>query len=940
MASLLPNVLINKDSGQPELIPEEQTQQALASTHNVPLVDQNNKLISVSQEDAPQLLSTGYRTPTPDELKGAMDYAKYSSIPEQLKTFVESAAEAGTLGVSSMIQDMAGSDPHARNLRRRVNPGVHVAGQLTGLTASAALPGEGALGALKGVGELAEEGIFGSKAADVYKMAGQAGVPGTLPLAERSARGATRLAAEGSLFQAGDELSKKFEQDPNQTMQSAIMNTGLAALTAPVIGGAFEGTKALWDATAGKTLSSYMQAAREKIAMGSGASDAIPASQELLNKYPEVRAALGDSPTVEETHQHLLNSPTKSGQEYRSAVGGFRQDATNEALDAMGYKPEDVSNLKESSNFDKGEDIVKMLSSDLKGEYEPIKGAYDQVQNKYGGVELSPVDKTNIGSQVADIADKQGYNLSPSSPEAQEIGRLQKEIPNLKTIEDLRKYRTIFDNNASQKQLWGLRRNVLDVLDNTRDSAITKALGDTEGPDALAFHNATNQNYRGLMSKIENLNDRLRVGRYSGPESFIKNLGDMRPEDVLNRLNPKNDAGLISSLQEQFPGVADVVRKSQLDSLVKASSRNDQFSLNNFVNKLDANNISQEAREFLLGKDSYDKVKGIKQMLDDLPYTDNPSGTAKASARNFGKLPWHMGAAALLAHGNPLLAGLSELGGTVLTKEIPDALRVSWLRFLGNGDLPVSASAFKAVTEAANNAAKGISTIEKTIPAVLSGKVGNTEDKITPKQKKDLEKSATTYAENPEKYMNMGQDLAQYEPAHASAQAGVVARAMQVINAAKPKEQQLGMLDKPVPPGKYQQAEYEKTLNIVQNPMSVLHKIGKGALTPNELGVFKTVYPDLHNLMSEKITNHLIKMKTNGMQVPYKQRLSLSMFMGTPLDSSMMPAAIASNQPNPMQPATPSQQMPHERGSKKALSDMPGMYATPGQSREQARAYR
>lgn len=275
---------------------------------------------------------------------------------------------------------------------------------------------------------------------------------------------------------------------------------------------------------------------------------------------------------------------------------------------------------------------------------------------------------------------------------------------------------------------------------------------------------------------------------------------------------------------------------------------------------------------------------------------------------------------------------LSEALGKTVDEHIVPALQNAISNFK-NG---INPEAFNSVINTAQNAARGLKSVEFAVRNVMAGKTGEMSG-LTDSQTKRLEKASDIYNNDPTQFINAGQSLAAYEPNHATAQSVMFTRAMNAISAAKPKNQNMGMLDTPSKPSQAANAVYKRTLQTVEDPLSVLNHVTRGTVTGNDVATFKNVYPDLHRLVSEKMTNQIIEAHAKGKIVPYKTRLGISTFMGMPMDSTMNPHAIAMNQPLPMQ-APQQGGEPKSHGSKNALSKMPGIFATQSQSREQSRA--
>ncbi len=93
------------------------------------------------------------------------------------------------------------------------------------------------------------------------------------------------------------------------------------------------------------------------------------------------------------------------------------------------------------------------------------------------------------------------------------------------------------------------------------------------------------------------------------------------------------------------------------------------------------------------------------------------------------------------------------------------------------------------------------------------------------------------------------------------------------------------------PPEADRQAFAEK-LEVVQDPMSVLKSAAAGTLTEGEMEALRAVYPRL----AQQVADAALERMASGGEVPYIQRLMLSMLSGVDADGSMGSEAIASNQ--------------------------------------------
>lgn len=90
-------------------------------------------------------------------------------------------------------------------------------------------------------------------------------------------------------------------------------------------------------------------------------------------------------------------------------------------------------------------------------------------------------------------------------------------------------------------------------------------------------------------------------------------------------------------------------------------------------------------------------------------------------------------------------------------------------------------------------------------------------------------------------------------------------------------------------------ALFERKVQAINNPLSILDDLNKGTLRRESVEAVKTIYPKLFSQIQNKITDHLMK---NPTQVPYSSRLKLSMLMELPLGDELLPQNIQYLQDN------------------------------------------
>lgn len=129
---------------------------------------------------------------------------------------------------------------------------------------------------------------------------------------------------------------------------------------------------------------------------------------------------------------------------------------------------------------------------------------------------------------------------------------------------------------------------------------------------------------------------------------------------------------------------------------------------------------------------------------------------------------------------------------------------------------------------------------------------------------------------------------------------------------------------------------YRSALSVANAPLSVVTHIKRGTVTPEHIRHLNSMYPELHDHLSKKITETMTKHKHDEEKRPsYKVRQGLAMFMGSPLDSTQTPMSIQAAQAVFVPKQSQQQQAPTKnKKNTSSLSKFSKDYQTASQSRE------
>lgn len=923
-------VIINNSTGLAEELPHQEAEQLLSSgSHSVPLVNPQGETVHIPYNRFNDAMSQGFRQLNPIEMKKLQDYATYSSPEEQLKTFVGGAGEAATFGLSAALED-----PEAAKARREVNPGLHEAGKISGLIGSSFLAPEISAGkALTAAGEAAA-GFVGLGEAGLAARAAAAGLQ-EAPFLTRVASTGVKQMAEMALLQTGDEVAKTIMQDPEQSVGSAAASIALSSLMGGAVGaGLHFGVGGLWNVTVGpkleKVLNAVKAASEEGTPMTAAAERAAKADIPL---DPIMAGSMTDA--GKQAYQELRESAaTKAGQQVKQSFEDLQENINKATLDTLGKTMEDVG--EKVSNYEHG---TKMRES-VKNTLEPlVKEAYDRYDEvgKYTKDAIMPYEtKRNLRDAITKVALENNLHVTEGSQELAVINRLEKSLDNVKTFPQYERVVSDFKAEFRDKELNNLKRLINPLFDATKEDALRLALKD-QAPEVIERLTSANRNYAELSNFLDTTGDKIGLRKYTSPKDFIKKLAnelDLPAESLASRLGTKKDAALLTFLKERFPETAELVKQYHIDNLPLKLTAKGEFNRNALFRAMDS--LSPEIKEFAFSPEQLQRIGNIRETISAIPEKIGKSGTPEGIELNKRNIMTAIGALIGVAKGTPVLGALMGRTAQYLAKDAPDALKLSYLKMLA-GKEAVSAPGFSAMFKMAKAAYRGQELINRGIDNLFRPGAVAVESSLIPSAKSLglLHSSVMAAQQDPTKLGNVTGDLGHYMPDHAISTASLTSRATQYLASIQPNTGKEGILDKPRQPSKAEKAKYTRALEIADQPLMVLKHLQEGTLTPEDVRTFSTIYPGLHKQFSQKIVNKMIESEAKKLDIPYKTRLGLSLFLGQPLESSVKQQNIMANQALYVPPMPPGQ-APRGRGTqfKASFTKLSNLEATPSQARE------
>ena len=212
-----------------------------------------------------------------------------------------------------------------------------------------------------------------------------------------------------------------------------------------------------------------------------------------------------------------------------------------------------------------------------------------------------------------------------------------------------------------------------------------------------------------------------------------------------------------------------------------------------------------------------------------------------------------------------------------------------------------SARAYQEAVKLSEAAIKGQKHVQNSAMSVFKGVAYPHMLKRMPDSKKldKLDAQITELSQDPSKLVNVAGNVGHYMPNHAQELGALSQRAVSYLAGLKPHKTTGADLDTLPEPTKAEMAPYYRALTIAENPLSVMDRIQNGTILPSDVTTIQNVSPALYGQMSQALMTEIANRKNAGENIPYNLRMSLSMFLGRPLDSTMTPSSIQAAQPQP-----------------------------------------
>lgn len=814
-----------------------------------------------------------------DQFKSAED--TYGSAGQQALGVAEGLSQglAGPFatGAERALSELGvpGLSPHAQEMRKQTNPIGSYGSEAAGF----------GLGAFFGTGEAAALSKAGEAAVGAANLGKAVGI------GQKAAQGAVRTAAEIASLQTLNETSRFINQDPNQTLGSAAINIGLAGVLGGAGGAVLGSVSPMWKAFTNRAaesegvgaiqaaegedlLTRSIQKPKERESFLRGMQKQKENAAEILKSGEELGVPVGPSQTsasdyVQSMDSALSQSPT--------LAGVARKQEIDDAFEQIGKRLEPiVGSAEETTPFQRGQTIKNQIQETVDNMYQPLKEkyadrlAYAQHIEIPDAPRLKQYDKlVELSQGIGEVGSKEGAyvrEIAERMLPQNSVANLDKFISKLGTEQRMAR---ISGNTDLAHAIGQASESIQDFQIN--QIAKTGAAMQAEGAehaaaiasDIIKEHKALKSEYANFKEILTDFLSDARLGKKGNTAGGIEQVLENIPNEKLveKLFDPKNAAGLMR-LREKFPQVFKTVIDGKKADLLNAAMKGGELSHKTLLTSIEK--LSPEVRELMFNPQELKTIRAAKTWIDSLPKNVGPSGTPKGSA--------YMAA----LHSHPL---------ATIVNNAKDFGIKTLLKF----STPAEIEANKVTSDYIQHAIKGERALDRAAKAFFQT------GELIPKHLLPTESSRKRLADSLEKVkdpnqaMEVGAGIGHHLPAHQAGATMLAAQAAQYLNALKPNEAPATPFDKAPPIDKAAKAKYDRALDVANQPLLVLQHAKDGTLLPQDIQTIQAIYPSLHASMVHKLSDQLADHKAHDKPLSYQQRKGISIVLGSPIDSTMMP---------------------------------------------------
>lgn len=862
--------LVNLKTGKPEQLADDAVLASLASGTHTPegsraLINPEGQLVFSPLEDVHQNVGQlGYMIPTQEQLSEFANQQKYGEgFGNMAKAGLEGLGRGATFGATDYLAPaILGTDPEAISQRRERNPTTAAITEIGGAVGSGLL-----------LPELAPAGLLSKAGAGVAaRLAPEALTEGAslasqaLNAAGRVGASAAGSAVEGAAYGLGQTVTEAALGDPDLNAEKILANVGYGALFGAGMGGMLKAGEIGIPATLTKAQDVIGKTYRKLVGGLDEAGEFAPGP---LTKGIASAGEFATGEPAEDILEHAKKLFTGEGEVLsEKARREFYRDF-NGAMEEH-YQAINKASKEASTQIRPQESAALLADADTGAAFtalEDMRGTIRQtIAEMQAAPELYPARFPAKLEQILTSIDEKTRLPADTAARQYTAGRraakMDQLLPELSAADAfaaINEAKKALDTKIPwNKELSGEAADAIEKLKNLRGT-VKSVLEDEVIWGAAGARTAAYN---------ESLNEFLAAQKVFQTD-FMKKV-PTRSGGVTYRINPTKTNSFFNMINDPRGEIKNESLQNYLRTAKKLVDEIDKTYQSAAVEKFD-----KAAMEELLHKNA-GMANRTRNIIQDQPN------------RGFGYVT-DMFNTALAATGNPL--GAVAMAAKSILDPHTTISRLSNLERAAQKSTAAISNASKSVFDG------GASKARKLIGPAAGQMTEEAQRKQYERTSVQIEEYNTAPVKAIDKLDLATRDLYHVAPNISASMQMAAIRGNQFLAGKIPRSPKpLLPFDKPFVPSMPQMIKFNRYYQIVHRPLSALSELKAGHVYPETVETLQNVYPQLYDEMKTEILSSMSGVLAKEQTVPYQQRIAISSFIGSPLDSSMTPESVHANQ--------------------------------------------
>lgn len=357
-------------------------------------------------------------------------------------------------------------------------------------------------------------------------------------------------------------------------------------------------------------------------ALGAGAKALFPAAKKGAQKTIEAANRLGIKATkgqvtqgkiVQGLESSLEQSPTITGAVHRRARGKI-EDALTRRLEKIAGKG--AGGL---TKFEVGEGVKASIKEKASGQLSEARALYKGLEDKFAA---SPVSPNLLGRVRQGLLDSKAIKLQPNSPAAKLANELGESVKNIKTVEDLKEFRTILGGRYEANMDKATRKVVDDAYDMLTDIRSKSLIFDKESGEQIA---KADKIWKNFFKEFKELDASFGGKPSKSPQQFLTKLEKLEGSDVSPKLFQAQKVGRLGKLKEALPSEFKALSEQRIGEIVEKSQVKGELNSRKFIRNIAK--LPPETKRLMFGDDGIRAIDDVETIINAFPDKMGPSGT-------------------------------------------------------------------------------------------------------------------------------------------------------------------------------------------------------------------------------------------------------------------------------------------------------------------------